>query len=68
MPPINRRIGLLKPWHAEDHGVDSNRSDKEGVTLGGAGDREVEGNLTIGVCEYATIGGGDLDWETWFGG
>jgi len=59
---------MLKPWHSKDHGVDSDWSDKESVTLGGAGDREVEGDLTIGVGEYATVGSGDLDWWTWFGG
>ena len=48
--------------------MDSNRSDKEGVALGGAGDREVEGDLTIEVSEDMTVGGGDLDWWTWFGG
>jgi len=48
--------------------VDSDWSDKEGVTLGNAGDHEIKGNLTIGVSEYATVGGGDLDWGTWFGG
>jgi len=55
---------MLKPGHSEDHGVNPDRGDIKSVALRDASDREVKGDLTIGVQESAAVGNGNLDWGT----
>jgi len=40
---------MLEPGHSENHGMNPDRGDVEGVTLRDAGNREVECDLAIGM-------------------
>jgi len=66
-PPIDKRIDMLEPGHSENHGVNSDGGNLKSDALRDAGDRDVEGSLTIGVQDTA-VGNGDTDRRTWFSG
>jgi hypothetical protein len=55
---------MLEPWHSENHGVNAERGDVEGLSLEDAGDLELESDFARRMREETTVGEDNLNWGT----